>query len=151
VRATYLKKAKKRATFHGRAFSQNFIRFGLAASTLATIAASAAIATAATVTAAATASTTTIAAATAASASWSTWFARTSFVYRQGPAFYRLAIVFGNRFLRIGFRRHRDESKAARFAGEFILHQGHFLHRSNSREHVLKISLGRVEGKISYV
>jgi hypothetical protein len=136
----------------------------------ATAAASAAVATAsaattaAVATAAATAITTTAAAVATATAAASTpatavaaattgWASLTwaSFVHGQRTAFDRLAIELADCLLRIGVRRHRDESEAARFSGKLILHQRDLLHWSRLSEKILKIGFGRVEGKISYV
>ena len=100
---------------------------GLSIPASAAIAPSTAVATAATITAAATAAAAVTAAATAATGRTS--FARARFVHGQGPAFDGFAIKFGDRFLCVRFRRHGDKSEAARFAGEFILHQRDFLHR----------------------
>jgi opacity protein-like surface antigen len=123
----------------------------LSAASLAAIAASAAVAAAATAIPAASSSTATVAATSAASATGRTRFAWTSFIDSQGPAFDGLAIEFCDRFLRVCLGRHGDEGESARFTGEFVLHQRHFLHRASLRKKILKISLGRVEGKISYV
>jgi localization factor PodJL len=78
-------------------------------------------------------------------------FARTRFVHGQGPTFDGLAIEIGDRFLRIGFISHGDKSEAARFAGEFVLHESDFGDRARLREEVLEIGFGGVEGKISDV
>jgi hypothetical protein len=111
--------------------------------------ATAVAAAAATITAAA--ATVATAATSAAAAATGTRFARTRFVYRQGPALDGLAVELGDRFLRIGFIAHRDKSKAARFAGKFVLHESDFLDRAGLGEKILEVSFGRVEGKISYV
>jgi hypothetical protein len=123
----------------------------LSAPALAAIAAPAAIATPATITAAASAATAVAAATTTASATRRARFAWTCFIYGQRPALDSFAIEFCDCFLRVCLGRHGDERKSARFPGELILHQGDFLHRASLRKKILKISLGRVEGKISYV
>jgi len=115
----------------------------------AAIAPSTAVAAATTITAAA--ATAAVTAAATAAAAGRTWFARASFVHGQRPSFDGFAIIFRDCFLCIGLRRHGDECEAARFTGEFVLHQGDFLHRPDPSEHILEIGLGRVEGKISYV
>jgi hypothetical protein len=125
-----------------------------AAVATATTTTTAAAVTAATATVAATATaavTATAVAATAAAATGRTRFAWTRFVHGQRPAFNGLAVKVGDRLLRIGFAAHRDEGKAARFAGEFILHEGDFRDGACLREEVLKIGFGGIEGKISHV
>ena len=123
---------------------------GLSIPASAAIAPSTAISTPTTITAAATTAAATVTAA-ATAATGRTWLARASFVHGQRPSFDGFAIIFRDCFLCIGLRRHGDECEAARFTGEFVLHQGDFLHRPDPSEHILKIGLGRVEGKISYV
>jgi hypothetical protein len=121
---------------------------GLSIPASAAIATSTAVSTATTITAAATA---TVTAAATTTATGRTWLARASFVHGQWPSFDGFAVIFRDCFLCIGLRRHSDECEAARFTGEFVLHQADFLHRPDSSEHILEIGLGRVEGKISYV
>jgi hypothetical protein len=121
-----------------------------AAATATTVAAATAAATAATV-AAATAAITAAATAVAATTTWGTSFTRTRFVHGQRPAFDRLAVEFLDRLLRILFRGHGHEGKAARLPGELVLHERDFLHRACLGEEILEIGLRRVEGKISYV
>jgi hypothetical protein len=121
---------------------------------------SAAIATSTTVTTAATAvaATATAVAATAiataaaaTTATGRTGLARTRFIHGQRAAFHGLPIELGDGFLCVGFRCHRDESEAARFTGELVLHQRDFLDWTDACEHVLEVGFGGVEGKISYV
>jgi hypothetical protein len=116
---------------------------------LATIATSAAVATATPVTTTPPAAAT-IAAATATASGWAR-FTGARFVYGQRSAFDRLPVELGNCLLRVGLACHCHKGKSARFTSEFILHQGDFLHRSSLCKEILKISLGCVEGKISYV
>jgi hypothetical protein len=52
---------------------------------------------------------------------------RPSLVYGQWAAFHALAVEFGDGILSVLLRTHGYERKAARFAGEFILHERHFL------------------------
>src|SRR5437870_7800241 len=79
----------------------------------------------------ATATATTVAssavATSAATAGWAR-LSRPGLVNRQCPSFYRLAIEFGDGILGVLLRTHRNKSKATRLAGEFILHEGDFLH-----------------------
>ncbi|MEY2480828.1 MAG: hypothetical protein QOI04_1755 [Verrucomicrobiota bacterium] len=118
-------------------------------------AASAAIATSTTASAApiATAPAAAATAITAAASTAARWasFARSGFVHGKRTTFHGLAVKFRDCFLRIGIGRHRNESKAARFTGELVLHERDFLHRARLGEKILQICLGRVEGKISYV
>jgi hypothetical protein len=67
----------------------------------------------------------TIAAATAAGRSR---FPRASLIHGQWPAFNSLAIEFRDGVLSVLVGTHRDKRKATRFAGEFVLHEGDFLH-----------------------
>lgn len=53
--------------------------------------------------------------------------------------------------LRVSVVRHGDECEAARFTGEFVLHQQHFRYRTRLCEVILEIGLRRIEGEISYV
>src|SRR5437588_9494725 len=124
---------------------------------LATVSAPSAV-TAATTIAPATASAVTAAAATisaattpAASAARRSSLSRTRFVDGQSAPFYRLPINLGDRVLGVLLRSHRHESEAARFPGEFILHQGDFLHSARLREKLLQFVFRRIEGKITYV
>ena len=114
-----------------------------------TTAASAIAATAAAVSTTAAAVST--AAATTAAASGRTCFARTSFVDRERTAFNGLAVELCDRRLSIGFRAHGDEGKAARLAGEFILHERHFLDWASLREKLLQFVFSRIEREIAYV
>jgi hypothetical protein len=117
--------------------------------TIAATASTAAVATTATAVATAAAAITTATSAT--TTTWRASFTRTRLVYRQRPAFHRLAVELGDRFLGVCFRCHRDKGKAARFSGELILHQRDLLNWPRLSEKILKICFGRVEGKISYV
>ncbi len=157
----------KKASDFRQTLSVNLLEVRLPAATLSAtaFATSAATATAVASSATAVASTaaaiaaTTVAAATAAASATAvatttargTSFTRSRFVDRQRPAFHRLAVEFRDRFLRILFRGHRHEGKAARFTRELILHERDFLHRARLSEKILEIGFGRVEGKISYV
>src|SRR5438128_613781 len=91
------------------------------------VAASAAIAAPATTVSAAAAA---IAATTTTTTTASGWtsFARPRFVNGQGATFDGLPIELGNRVLRVLFRSHRHKRKSTRLAGEFVLHEGDFLH-----------------------
>ena len=86
-----------------------------------------AAATAVTATTAAVASAATSISASATTAGWAR-LTRPGFVDRQGPSFYCLAVEFGDGILSILLRTHRNKSEATRLAGEFILHEGDFLH-----------------------
>jgi hypothetical protein len=125
------------------------INCGLSIPPATAIAASTAIAAPTAVTAAA--STPAAVAAATASTAGRTRFAWTGLIDSQRSPFDGLAIEFCDSFLRVCLGRHSDERKTARFTGEFILHQGDFLHRASLRKEILKISFRRVEGKISYV
>jgi hypothetical protein len=52
---------------------------------------------------------------------------RPGLINGQRAAFHGLAVEFGDGVLSILFRTHRHKGKAARFTGEFILHERHFL------------------------
>ena len=124
---------------------------GLSIPASAAIAPSTAVATATTITTAAATATAAAVPAAATATTGRTWLAWASFVHGQRPSFDGFAVIFGDRFLCVGLCRHGDECEAARFTGEFVLHQGDFLHRPDASKHILEIGLGRVEGKISYV
>jgi hypothetical protein len=62
-----------------------------------------------------------------------------------------LAIEFRDGILSVLFGTHGDKRKATRFAGEFVLHEGNFLHSAGLCEKLLKFVFRRVEGKIAYV
>src|SRR5438045_3453692 len=102
---------------------------------VATATATATVAAAATAVAAATAAIPTAATTTAGR----TRFARTRFVHGQRPPFDGFAIELGDRLRRIRVRRHGDESEAARFTGELVLHQRDFLDRADAGKHVLEV------------
>src|SRR4029453_14877400 len=51
-----------------------------------------------------------------------------SLIHGQRPGFNGLAIEFRDGILSVLFGTHGDKRKATRFAGEFVLHQGNFLH-----------------------
>jgi hypothetical protein len=79
-------------------------------------------------------SATTIAAAAAVPTSATTGrsrFSGASLIHRQRPAFDCLAIEFRNGVLSVLVRTHRDESEAARLAGESVLHESDFLHSAS--------------------
>jgi hypothetical protein len=78
-------------------------------------------------------------------------FPRASLIHGQRPAFNGLAIEFRDGILSVLFGTHGDKRKATRFAGEFVLHEGNFLHSARLREKLLKFVFRRVEGKIAYV
>jgi hypothetical protein len=98
----------------------------------------------------ATVSSSTAVAASAATAGWSR-FPRPSLVHRQRPAFNGLAIEFRDGVLSVLVGAHGDKRKAPRFAGEFVLHKGNFLHSTGLCEKLLEFVFRRVEGKIAYV
>jgi hypothetical protein len=122
---------------------------------LAAVAASAAATTAAIATSAsaiaATATTAAVASTSTAPATARSRFTRPCFVYRQGTAFDGFAVEVGDRFLRVGLTAHGDKGKTARFAGKFVLHEHDFIDLSDLGKKVLKIGLGSIKGKISYV
>jgi hypothetical protein len=62
-----------------------------------------------------------------------------------------LAVEERDGFLGFVGSGHGHESEAAAFARELVLHEGGFLNGAGLGEEVLKIDLGRIEGKISYV
>jgi len=53
--------------------------------------------------------------------------------------------------LRIGVVRHGDEREAARFAGEFVLHEEDFGHGTDLCKIILEVRLGRVEREVAHV
>jgi hypothetical protein len=123
--------------------------FATTASTTAVAAATTAVApatTAAAVAAAAAAIT-----AAAAPATWRTSFTRPGFVDRQRPTFDSFSVQLRDCVLGILLGCHCDECESARLTGELVLHERDFLNPARLGEKVLKIRLGRVEGKISYV
>src|SRR5262245_1637951 len=95
-----------------RGYKRSQDREGLVASSLATFAT-------------ATVSTTTV---TASATTGRSRFPWASLIHGQWPAFNRLAIEFRDGVLSVLFGTHGDKSKATRFAGEFVLHKGNFLH-----------------------
>src|ERR1700731_1542274 len=115
----------------------------------------AAVATAATIAATATAITAAAAAISASAAAAATAgrsrLARPGLIHGQRATFDGLAIDFGDRVLRVLLRSHRHKSEAARLAGEFVLHEGDFLHSTGLRKKLLQFIFRRVEGKIAYV
>jgi hypothetical protein len=134
---------EKKSARRGGHFSRDL--FGLAAASLPAIPASAAVASS---TAAITTATTTAATAAAARRARLT---RPRFIHGQRPAFHAFAVKLSNGILSFLFRAHCYEGKPARFASEFVLHEGDFLHRAGLCEKLLQFVFGRVEGKISYV
>jgi hypothetical protein len=52
---------------------------------------------------------------------------RPGLVNGQRAAFHGLAVEFGDGVLSVLLRTHRHKRKSARFTGEFILHERHFL------------------------
>jgi hypothetical protein len=132
----------KKSARRGGRFSRDL--FGLAAASLPAIPASAAVTSS---TAAITTATTTAAAAAARRAR----LTRPRFIHGQRPAFHAFAVKLSNGILSFLFRAHCYEGKPARFASEFVLHEGDFLHRAGLCEKLLQFVFGRVEGKISYV
>jgi hypothetical protein len=87
--------------------------------------------TATTTVSAAAATTTAAAAVPASTAAGRPCFAWSGFVHGQWSTFDCLAIEFRYGVLSFLVRTHRDESKAARFAGESVLHKSDFLHSSS--------------------
>jgi hypothetical protein len=96
----------------------------LVASPLTTIAPAPTIAT--TTTAAVATATASVSAPAATTPRWAC-LTRPGLINGQRAAFHGLAVEFGDGVLSILFRTHRDKGKAARFTGEFILHERHFL------------------------
>jgi hypothetical protein len=117
----------------------------------ATTAAATTITAAAATIAAATTAAAAAVAATAAAATWWARLARTSFVNRQRPTFNGLPVELRDRRLSVGVRAHGHEGEAARLAGEFVLHERHFLDWSSLREKLLQFVFGRIEREIAYV
>ena len=132
----------KKSARRGGRFSRDL--FSLAAASLPAIPASAAVASSTT---AITTATTATATATARRAR----LARSRFIHGQRPTFHAFAVKLSNGILSFLFRAHCYEGKPARFASEFVLHEGDFLHRAGLCEKLLQFVFGRVEGKISYV
>jgi len=122
----------------------------LTAATIAS-AAAATTTTVAAATAAITTTTTAVAAATTAAAARWACFAWSRFVYSQRPSFDSLAIEFADGALSVLLRSHRDKGKSAGLAGEFVLHERHFLDRAGLRKKLLQFVFRRIEGKIAYV
>jgi hypothetical protein len=137
---------EKKSARRGGHFSRDL--FGLAAASLPAIPASAAVASS---TAAAAITTATTTAAAAAAAARRARLTRPRFIHGQRPAFHAFAVKLSNGILSFLFRAHCYEGKPARFASEFVLHEGDFLHRAGLCEKLLQFVFGRVEGKISYV
>jgi hypothetical protein len=113
---------------------------------LITTLASATAATIATATAAAAVSTTTTAPAVPSAAG--TFFAWARFIDRQRTTFQRFTVELIDRVLCVCFTRHCDESEAAGFAGEFVLHEHHFADSARLSKQILKIRLSGVEREI---
>jgi hypothetical protein len=118
------------------------------ATTTATTAIAAASSTAAITAAASTVTAT--AATTTSTAGWAR-FAGPGFVHRQWTTFDGLPVELGDCRLSVGLRSHRHEGKAARLAGEFVLHERHLRDRSGLRKKLLQFVFRRIEGKIAYV
>jgi hypothetical protein len=78
-------------------------------------------------------------------------FARTRFVDTKGASLDLLAVELGHGVLRIGLGCHGDKGKSAGLAGEFILHEQHFGHRTSLRKHVLQLEFRRRERQVAYV
>jgi hypothetical protein len=133
----------KKSARRGGRFSRDL--FGLAAASLPAIPASAAVASSTA------AITTATAAAAATAAARRARLTRPRFIHGQRPAFHAFAVTLSNGILSFLFRAHCYEGKPARFASEFVLHEGDFLHRAGLCEKLLQFVFGRVEGKISYV
>jgi hypothetical protein len=55
-------------------------------------------------------------------------FPRASLIHGQWPALNGLSIEFRDGVLSVLVGTHGDKRKATRFAGEFVLHEGNFLH-----------------------
>jgi hypothetical protein len=109
------------STCHGgelcRGYKTSWTRESLVAPSLATFAATAVSTTAATIAAATT-------------TTGRSRFSRASLIHGQWPAFNCLSVEFRDGALSVLFGTHRDKRKATRFAGEFVLHEGNFLHRA---------------------
>ena len=73
----------------------------------------------------------------ATAAAWRPGFARTRFINGKGSSFERLAVYFRDRLLSVLVGAHGDKSKAAGFAGKFVLHEHDFLHRAGLRKELL--------------
>jgi hypothetical protein len=103
--------------------------------------------------AAGTATTPASAAATAvtAAAARGTFFTRARFVYGESATVEGLAVKLGDRSLRVLIGTHGDECESAGFAGEFVLDEKDFAHRTSLREIVLQVGLGRIERQIADV
>jgi hypothetical protein len=150
--------SKKKALTEVNALFQ-MLESWLVASASATVApattAAATAVTAATTSAAVAAAATTVTAAaataTTTAAAGGPRFTGSGFVHSQRTTFDSLPVEFCNGGLSIRFRTHRDESKAARLAGEFILHERDFRDRSGLRKKLLQFVFRRIEGKIAYV
>src|SRR6266446_5962017 len=112
--------------------------FGLAAASLPAIPASAAVASSTAITA-------------TAAAARRARLTRARFIHGQRPAFDTFGVKLSDGVLSFLLGTHGHEGKPARFASEFVLHKGDFLHRAGLREKLLQFVFGRVEGKISYV
>ena len=78
-------------------------------------------------------------------------FASTRFVYGQGTSLHLLAVQSVDGGLAGGGVAHRDETETAGAAGHAIVNQRHFGDGAVLFEKILKIVLGRIEGKISNV
>lgn len=78
-------------------------------------------------------------------------FPRTRFVHFQRAAVKFLAIERAHRGVGLSAIVHRDEPKAARFAGHSVHHQLDFIDGSMLLEEILKIVLSGLKREITYV
>src|SRR5262249_38596016 len=79
----------------------------------------------------ATATVSTAAAVPAPSAAGWSRFSRAGLIHGQRSAFNGLPVEFRDGVLSVLLGTHGDKRKATRFAGEFVLHQGNFLHSAS--------------------
>ena len=78
-------------------------------------------------------------------------FASFGLVHGESTTSVFFSIKGGHGGITFGRSRHRDESEAAGLAGHFISDQSHFFDLTVLLEKILKIVLGCLEGKVSYL
>ena len=88
---------------------------------------------------------------TATKSAWSTLFARTGNIHRQGAAFHFMSVEFLDRFLRFVAVRHRDECETTGTAGEFVEDDFNDTDGANLAKQGFEILGGAGEGKVPHV
>ena len=93
----------------------------------------------------------TFAAAATTTAAEGTVFTGTGLVDRERTTVHGLAVEHRDCVLRFLIGRHGDEREAARFAGEFILHEQDFVNNARLGEEILKVGFRRRKRQIADV